>query len=919
MNSKNSFVWTAAVALALAGLGMAGSARFAAAPAHAAKGQPNHPGEQELPPHEPGQVIARLAPGVSAESVAEAYGIRVERQARFAPNVVLFSGVEGDLHQAVEQLEATEGVQAAQLNFRLSYTALPFVEPNDPFSGEQWALRQLHGPSSWGIAVGERLVNGPVEEALISIIDGNITPSHPDLAANFVDGSYDFILDQPLDESDLPFLRFISHGTNVAGCAAAVSNNSVGISSLPWEGVKLLGCHIGSLGPDVFAAIDAVYYSIQQGADVINMSFGGPPGIGVLFPVFSQSIKDAYDAGIVVCASTGNSAFGGRSRGVSYPAELPWCIPIGASGPSGARSYYSDFGDELRDRGVLAPGGDAAVFDTRSLILTTSASRDFFAPEGYTYTQGTSFSSPYAAGVVAFLLTQGARDATLTGAEHVEAIRDLLRRTARGPLGGPNEEVGAGLIDVERALKYFSPYVELTAPLIGETTASLTEAIQTRLVLPGGADVDDSLFDLQINGRDVTDVVDLEDDGFITYQPEAEDAYPVGRNLIELAFEDPERPELRRTFSTARTGYVPDQAYVFRVQPHQETPGVKMFSLPYELQDQAEDPDFLFDEQLRRLARWIPGENRYAIWDPLGSPQDSAAELLTDAAGVPAPPIGIGFWARIDRPVELKLFGKRSRETFYPIPLAPGFNLIGNPFPYRVPWGFVSVQVGREILSITQAADRGLIRSAIWRYRDGRYVVRTLPEGELAPWEGHWVRNTSGREMTLLVPNAGAPPASRAGGSAPSQVSAADGPSKGDWTATLSARSSQNKGLFGSVRLGQRAGARSTWDPADLDAPPTIPGSRRFNIANHNWGANSGLYEQDIRSPASRREEWRIEVEAGAGERVTLNWNGINVRRGAWLRLPGKNKPVRAQTAGTTSFVAPAAGIHTVKISIGRA
>lgn len=756
-----------AVNLGLALLTFAGAAFAVGAPGiippAAADNEDEQPLPSPLPYMQPGQALVRLRPGADAAAIAAHYGIQIGRRLRYAPNTVVFTGITANLEQAIAQLNATAGVEAAQANWALPKHALPVIRPNDEFTAKQWALRLMNAPPSWGIAVGERFEAGPIERVIAGVIDGGFDPQHEDLAANMHPDSYNFIVNAPLQASQIPDLLFDSHATSVSGCLAGVTNNGRGISSLPFEGVQILGCEVGIPGGfiDIAAATDAVYFCLQEDAAVINMSFGGKFTRSVA-PVFGQAVEDAYRSGVIVCASTGNSRVFGVSPGVSFPANMPEVIPVGAVGPSGSVSFFSDAGIELQMNGVVAPGGDASrFFDETRLILMPSA-RDrrftFGAPDGYEYNQGTSMSSPYAAGAVSFLLTQGARDPEVTGAAHVERLRDLLRSTAVRPTGGPTEDLGAGVVNVEAALRRITPVIDLEVPFLGETTASASERILGRILPLPGESADDSDIALIVNGRDVTDDMDgpQPPSGTFDYSPDEDSLYARGRNTINIRLEDQTRPELVRSLEGPAEGFVPARAFTFAYEPRLETPGVKMISIPYELEDPS-DADFLFDGQLRRLARWLPNQNRYAIWDPLGSPQDDKAALDTDDAGVPNAPIGVGFWARIDNPVELQIHGQRDRRGVYPIPMSPGFNLIGNPYPVRIPLRFVSVRFGNEVLSMTEAAQRRIIASSVWRYVDGRYSLATLTNGELNPWEGHWMRNTSGRSITLLVPNAGAP------------------------------------------------------------------------------------------------------------------------------------------------------------------
>src|SRR5262249_61260025 len=109
---------------------------------------------------------------------------------------------------------------------------------------------------------------------IIASLDPGISPTHPDLqdqlpGENFVTAGTDTSDDN-------------GHGTFGAGQAAALTNNGQGITSPPWEGVLLLPVKIldAGGGGTLDAEIAGINFAVAQGADVINMSLGGPSGGG---------------------------------------------------------------------------------------------------------------------------------------------------------------------------------------------------------------------------------------------------------------------------------------------------------------------------------------------------------------------------------------------------------------------------------------------------------------------------------------------------------------------------------------------------------------------------------------------------------------------------------------------------------------
>lgn len=746
----------------LATLGALGTISLAnrapAAPAQkgaAAKG--SRPGAKAADPvfvqHE---IVLRLAKGADAEGVGRDLGFSLVKKLKYAPNTAIFNVQLFPIDLALQRAQQHPSVLLAAKHQLGNFFALPKISSNDELVSDQWPLRVLNGPNFWNIAVGERFINGPQRNAVVAVIDMGPQTSHPDLAANIDPRGFDFINGQPYDESSV-LIGLEGHGTEMAGCVAAVTNNSEGISSLPWEGVSVLPCHIGrevvtnnviSIVPDFAAAADALYYCIEQGVDVVNMSFGS----FFTDPILAQAVIDAYNEGIILVGASGNSRFFGTSLGVSFPASMDEVIAVGAVGPSGELAFYSDGGPELD---LVAPGGnDSTDADSSRQCLVTDSSfgSGFLVPAGYNYSQGTSQASAYTSGVIATLITQGALDETLPLTDQVESIRSLLIRTARNPFGQRTDDFGFGLINAESALRSITQVIDFTSPEPNEVTASYAEPLIARITQPIPTTLDTSDFQIFQNNVDVTPLAKIlgPATGDFEYQPDAKHILNVGNNRFNVIADNALIPNAKRSLEGPATGLIPDRTFRIRVNPHREQPGLKMLSVPYQLLDDADSLEFLFGGNLVRLARWLPDQNRYAVFDLIGSPQDPAGSLLTGDSGVLKPPIGTGFFARVVSPTDAQLLGRAERNAIYEVPLKPGFNLIGDPFPFNVPWNTVNVRFGREILSLEEARDRRLMEDVLWRYDNGRYAAQVLPNGEFRAWESCWVRSYV--NLTLLVP-----------------------------------------------------------------------------------------------------------------------------------------------------------------------
>ena len=163
--------------------------------------------------------------------------------------------------------------------------------------------------------------------------------------------------------------------------------------------------------------VEGIYWCIEQGMDVINMSFGTT----VESEILKKAIEAASDAGILITGAAGN---GGSGAAVEYPAAYPEVIAVGAVDTSAQKTEESAAGPEVE---LVAPGEQ---------ILTKSV----FGME--TVNSGTSMAAPHVAGAAALLIQQDEEK----GAEEIRGILD-----ASGNPIGEEEAYGYGLLDVAYA------------------------------------------------------------------------------------------------------------------------------------------------------------------------------------------------------------------------------------------------------------------------------------------------------------------------------------------------------------------------------------------------------------------------------------------------------------------------------------
>ncbi|MFH1680535.1 MAG: FG-GAP-like repeat-containing protein [Candidatus Eisenbacteria bacterium] len=317
--------------------------------------------------------------------------------------------------------------------------------PNDPGFPNLWGIRNtgqfggvpdmdMDGDEAWDLTTGSASIR-------ILILDTGVQQNHPDL--NQLPGR-DFT-GQPTGGG--PGNECDNHGTAVAGCVTAIIDNSIGTVGIA-PGCKVLSARIGVatvpcdgtwLG-QVSWTVDALDWAEDQGVRVTNNSnsYGGP----------SSALNDKYAstraAGMVHFASAGNDGV----EGLGYPSSLPTVLSIAALEPDGTKASFSNYGSGLA---FSAPGTD--VYTTDRVASAGYSSGD------YAFVDGTSFSSPYAAGVAALLLSS---DPTLPA----DAVEDILSYTCMD-LGSPgfDNTHGWGFVNAKNALLFSGWRDAATGPL----------------------------------------------------------------------------------------------------------------------------------------------------------------------------------------------------------------------------------------------------------------------------------------------------------------------------------------------------------------------------------------------------------------------------------------------------------------------
>ena len=340
----------------------------------------------------PGEAVVRYEPGTDASErldVRSAAAVGFE-ESLSVPRTQVVS-FKGSVQDAVARLENEPGVAYAQPNF--VYHAFA-AAPNDTHFGHLWGLGGTPGVGAlpaWDRSLGAGQV--------IAVVDTGVDLTHPDLAPNLWTGpggihGHDFV-----DNDDVPD-DFNLHGSHVAGTAAGVANNALGVAGVAPQAqimaVRVLDADGGGGSGDI---ANGIAFAANNGAGVINLSLGGAGGGGD--QAMSDAITLAESKGAVVVAAAGNGGDDGVGDNNDVTPTTPCTLPnanlicVASVTRTGARSEFSNFGPTTVDVG--APGGDGSGTPDGDILSAkpawaTQFSEDFQSgSDGWTATHSSGF------------------------------------------------------------------------------------------------------------------------------------------------------------------------------------------------------------------------------------------------------------------------------------------------------------------------------------------------------------------------------------------------------------------------------------------------------------------------------------------------------------------------------------------------
>ncbi|WP_161555187.1 S8 family serine peptidase [Dokdonia sinensis] len=365
-----------------------------------------------------------------------------------------------EINEIASFYKGLDYIKFVENDFTMTGAGRRVSDPNDPlFESRQWSMNNegtfslspatqdadIDMLEAWEITTGD-------PDLIIGVIDSGLRLNHPEFENRiwinnaetedgldsdnngYVDDIYgwDFVNEDsdPTDDH--------GHGTNVTSILGMTGNNDIGYAGVNWNSKIMTIKALDSNNSGFYSSmIEAIYYAVDNGCDVINMSIGGNSSSTAL----EAAINYCYSQDVPIVISTGN-----QDGVIQYPAQYENSIAVGSTNPDDSRSspFFwsstsgSNYGPALD---YVAPGNYiyGAKYDSDTNYNT--------------YWGGTSQGAPHVAGVISLLKSL---DPNLT----VDEINNILIATSQDEVGPANEDTpgfdnffGHGRINAHDALQ----------------------------------------------------------------------------------------------------------------------------------------------------------------------------------------------------------------------------------------------------------------------------------------------------------------------------------------------------------------------------------------------------------------------------------------------------------------------------------
>jgi len=333
------------------------------------------------------------------------------------------AGVKGNhtVEQMVADLQDNPAVEVIEPDYVYRLAGVIPNSGTDPNYADQWHLNTINAPQAWQYLEDQGLPPGGSSDVIVAVIDSGVDYTHPDLAPNMWVNSRE-IPNNHIDDDGNGFVDDVhgvsvegsewdhtgdpmddnGHGTHCAGIIAAVADNGIGGTGIAYN-ARIMAIRASGYSGNFYSSdvAEALYYAVEHGADVINMSFGGEGQSTLVMDALAVAFGQA-----VLVAAAGNEGWFNEDPKITppkgkpfFPASYIYVLGVmaqdtapNAKGENLARfSNWDNVADSRIEYEVMAPGVD--IFST--LPLGKYAAWD-----------GTSMASPVVAAMAALLRTR---------------------------------------------------------------------------------------------------------------------------------------------------------------------------------------------------------------------------------------------------------------------------------------------------------------------------------------------------------------------------------------------------------------------------------------------------------------------------------------------------------------------------------
>lgn len=346
-----------------------------------------------------------------------------------------------NIQQVIKEYYNTGEIEYAEPDYKGSGGGTQVVSPNDQYYYRQWGLKNngtfslspsiagadIEMENAWNIEQGDSTI-------VVGVIDTGAKLDHPEFSGR-IWTNYSEIPNNGTDDDNNGYIDDVKgwdfanndntptddqgHGTNVTGIIGANGNNSIGYAGVDWNCKLMILKGLDNTSSGLYSWwSEAIYYAVDNGAKVINMSLGGSGNSTTLQNAVNYALDN--NVAVVVCMMNTNSNI------VYYPAGFTGVIAVGSTNSNDTRSnpFFwsstsgSNYGNHIS---VIAPGN--YIYGLNYQSNTNYGS----------YWGGTSQATPLVAGLASLLLAQ---DPGKTPAQ----LKSIIETTAEDQVGSSSED-----------------------------------------------------------------------------------------------------------------------------------------------------------------------------------------------------------------------------------------------------------------------------------------------------------------------------------------------------------------------------------------------------------------------------------------------------------------------------------------------